>query len=336
MTGLIRLSGAEAGYLSGLAARSRPVPVSFLEAEWDFRLHAVPAEDPLREPFHLGVDLGGTLVGIAVEHAVFVELLRAVDPGGEVSEMPEPLLLALSELAFAELAERLQQACGHAVRIAAAGPEAPAVPSAHRLAFTLRQAGEGRVVAGELLLDARGLAVVAGLAGRLPPGDGGAGWDALPVPLRLDIGWVDLPESDLLALAPHDVVLLDDATLLDEDRLLLRLSPGTMLQARLSGSTLTIEKSVSTVMTEDPAAPAEPLLDSLEEVEVRLTFDIGQQSLTLAELRRIAAGATFDLGRDPRRAVNIRANGRLVGTGELVRVEERIGVRVTRVAGAPE
>lgn len=341
MPGLIRLSEAEAGYLSRLAARSRAVPVSFQGAEWEFRLHAMAGEEPLREPFHLGIDLGGSLIGVAVDRAVFQELLRAVDPGGEVSSMPEPLLLALAELAFAELADRLQQACGHAVRIAAAGPDAQGAPEAHRLAFTLRQTGGGqpgadRTVAGELALDARGLAVVSGLAGRQPPGEAGADWEALPVPLRFDVGWVDLAAGDLAALARHDVILLDDATLLDEDRLLVRVSARTMLRARLSGSSLIIENSVSTIMTEDPAAPAEPLLDTLEEVEVRLTFDIGQQSVTLAELRRIAAGTVFDLGRDPRRAVNIRANGRLVGTGELVRIEERIGVRVTRVSGAPE
>lgn len=356
MLPLPHLSAAEAGYLNRLARHGGTQPVTFLEATWLLRLRPCPGDDAadpaawLIAPFYLTIDLGGSRLVLAVDQTVFAELLRTVDPGGEPSLLPEPLLVALTELAAGELAEALERAFGHAVRIVAAGSQPPAEAGPHRVALSLRRADGGRTVEAVLLLDQRALALVAELAGRLPERESEASgdWDHLPVPLRLDVGWVDLPVADLAGLSRQDILLLDETTLLDENRLILRATGLTGLRARLDGSTLIIEDIVRTTMSEDPADPpaaapdpasatdgeAEPLLGSLDQVEVRLTFDIGHQLLTLADLRGLRPGTSFDLGRDPRRAVNIRANGKLIGNGELVRIDDRVGVRIVSLGTA--
>ena len=70
---------------------------------------------------------------------------------------------------------------------------------------------------------------------------------------------------------------------------------------------------------------------SLDDIEIRLTFDIGNLQLTLGELARITPGHTFDLGKSICKAVSIRANGTLIGKGELVDIEGTIGVSIVEL-----
>jgi type III secretion protein Q len=53
--------------------------------------------------------------------------------------------------------------------------------------------------------------------------------------------------------------------------------------------------------------------------------------MTLGELRALGPGHAFALGRDPEQSVDIVAGGRRIGSGQLVRIGERIGVRVLRL-----
>ena len=74
--------------------------------------------------------------------------------------------------------------------------------------------------------------------------------------------------------------------------------------------------------------------NAADRIPVRLTFDLGERSLTVAELRELKPGYTFDLGRDVRRAVSIRAQGQLIGEGELVEIDGTLGVAITMLGAA--
>lgn len=69
----------------------------------------------------------------------------------------------------------------------------------------------------------------------------------------------------------------------------------------------------------------------LGDLPVRLTFDLGERHLTLRELAEMGAGHVFDLGLPPRGSVNLRVNGLRVGEGEIVEIDGRLGVAVTRI-----
>lgn len=77
---------------------------------------------------------------------------------------------------------------------------------------------------------------------------------------------------------------------------------------------------------EDTAQPAE-----LEDINIRLTFDIGGLELSLKELAHVTSGYTFNLGKSIHKAVTIRANGTPIGKGELVDIEGTIGVSIVEL-----
>ncbi len=56
--------------------------------------------------------------------------------------------------------------------------------------------------------------------------------------------------------------------------------------------------------------------------------------MTLSEIRLLQPGQVLDLGKPLASAVNIRANGTLIGLGELVEIDGRLGVSVAMLAEA--
>jgi type III secretion system YscQ/HrcQ family protein len=97
-----------------------------------------------------------------------------------------------------------------------------------------------------------------------------------------------------------------------------------------SKNTITI-RQINLNGTRNMAEPTnEPV--ALDELEVDLTFVVGQATVTLGELRALAPGAAFELTTPVGEAVTIHANGRPIGKGELLEVGDRVGVRITELS----
>jgi type III secretion protein Q len=85
--------------------------------------------------------------------------------------------------------------------------------------------------------------------------------------------------------------------------------------------------------------PTEPsgstgLHDSdLDDLPVRVVFEIGRIELSLGELQRLAPGALVPLARPHDEPLDIMANGRRLGRGALVRIGDNLGVRIVSLVG---
>ena len=86
---------------------------------------------------------------------------------------------------------------------------------------------------------------------------------------------------------------------------------------------------------EDDDAPAQtgkPELLHAEDINVTLHFSLGSLTRTLAEINRIAEGDLLELPRNVDNGVDILVNGKRLATGEPVRIEDRMGIRVVKVS----
>ena len=85
----------------------------------------------------------------------------------------------------------------------------------------------------------------------------------------------------------------------------------------------------------EPHAPARVVRDdTLNGLQVVLAFEVGELALSVGELRALAPGYVCPLGRRLEDApVTVRANGEPVARGELVLVDDFLGVRIVEVLG---
>jgi len=72
---------------------------------------------------------------------------------------------------------------------------------------------------------------------------------------------------------------------------------------------------------------------SVANLPVRLVFEIGRREVSLDELRGMAVGSPINLEKPASSVVDILANGRRIGAGEMVLIGDQLGVRVTRLNG---
>lgn len=73
----------------------------------------------------------------------------------------------------------------------------------------------------------------------------------------------------------------------------------------------------------------------LQDVDVRLTVEIGSTHLTLRELLALGESSVIELDRAANELLDVFVNGTLIGRGEVVTVGERFGVRMTELV-SPE
>ncbi|MDB5677881.1 flagellar motor switch protein FliN [Sphingomonas bacterium] len=73
----------------------------------------------------------------------------------------------------------------------------------------------------------------------------------------------------------------------------------------------------------------------LQDVDVKLTVEIGQTQLTLRELLALGESSVIELDRAANELLDVFVNGTLIGRGEVVTVGERFGVRLTELV-SPE
>lgn len=84
--------------------------------------------------------------------------------------------------------------------------------------------------------------------------------------------------------------------------------------------------------THDEAAAADaPNHPAIENLAVTLRVELEARRLTLAEVANLRENQTLELGIRPTDAVNLFVGSQLIGRGELVAVEDRLGVRITKL-----
>jgi len=70
----------------------------------------------------------------------------------------------------------------------------------------------------------------------------------------------------------------------------------------------------------------------LQDVDVKLTVEIGSTSLKLRELLSLSEASVVELDRQANDLLDVLVNGTLIGRGEVVTVGDRFGIRITELA----
>lgn len=72
-------------------------------------------------------------------------------------------------------------------------------------------------------------------------------------------------------------------------------------------------------------------LEQLRDVPVTVSAILGRARMPVGQLLKIGPGALIELDRRVGEAVDIRVNDRLVARGEVVLVDDRLGVTMTEI-----
>jgi flagellar motor switch protein FliN/FliY len=103
------------------------------------------------------------------------------------------------------------------------------------------------------------------------------------------------------------------------------------------GESVTFEEMRATGGDDGPPATGERVAADLEavfDVPVRISVVLGRTKMPVAKLLKMDIGTVVELDRQVGEAVEIYVNDRLVARGEIVLVDNRLGVTMTEIIKA--
>ncbi len=81
----------------------------------------------------------------------------------------------------------------------------------------------------------------------------------------------------------------------------------------------------------ESASPDSLSLETVYDIPVQITVVLGRASMQVNQLLKLGRGAVIELNQKVGEPIDIFVNNRLVARGEVVVVEDRIGVTMTEI-----
>jgi flagellar motor switch protein FliN len=83
---------------------------------------------------------------------------------------------------------------------------------------------------------------------------------------------------------------------------------------------------------DDMGGPAQAKdLEAIYDIPVQISAVLGKSTMQVSQLLKLGRGAVVELDRKVGEAIDIYVNNRLVARGEVVVVEDRLGVTMTEI-----
>ncbi|MET0357591.1 MAG: FliM/FliN family flagellar motor switch protein [Cellvibrio sp.] len=165
---------------------------------------------------------------------------------------------------------------------------------------------------------------------------------SLDIQTRLHLGTTLLPLQEIKQLGIGDLLWIQNA---HHTKRGLQLSfdvtadnANTRFQAHWRHTKLTIARHIAdgaSILTENQNYFAErsTMQIEIEQLELPITFDLGELSFPISDIELLAPDYVFELPTEAADAiVNLRVHGKLIAQGNLVTVGRRLAVRLTQVS----
>ena len=102
----------------------------------------------------------------------------------------------------------------------------------------------------------------------------------------------------------------------------------------LDGSSRSLEEAQTSLAPEEPASRGAADLEAVFDVPVQVSAVLGRARMDVGQLLKLGPGTVLELDRKVGEAIDIYVNNRLVARGEVVLVEEKLGVTMTEIIKA--
>lgn len=85
------------------------------------------------------------------------------------------------------------------------------------------------------------------------------------------------------------------------------------------------------VTEEEPAPAVSKELEAIYDIPVQISAVLGKTNMQVNQLLKLGRGAVVELDRKVGEAIDVYVNNRLVARGEVVVVDDRLGITMTEI-----
>jgi type III secretion protein Q len=333
----LQLSRNEAQARTLLAQRVQDCEVTIADQTWHVTLAplsqamSLPTEPEDEVQWNIRGQWAGAPFALQIPLSACELWLRARFTELDLPSLPQALHSLALENALDQVLTALKAMNQGAARIDTVSQE-PEAPTGLSHFFSLGLTIEDTVIHGVLATNSLGVMLMAGLVSRKAAVEGRVDTNALPMLLRAEVGRTSLKADTVGSLRVGDAVLFDHCWIGQNEEIWLGKDTWG-LNARWEDTQLVVTRTFTQMditMETDSLDTSESATNiDMNQLPIRLGFDLGERSISLGELRALQVGQTLEMSRPLSQAVSIRANGALIGTGELMDIDGRMGVMIT-------
>ncbi len=277
------------------------------------------------------LDVGGVQCELVLDVRAASLLFEELLPAENLSDLPAELLIAASEAALDNLLTQCESLVNRSVSITSIQFSKDTKQRGFsEKYFSLSDEDGGQGLACLRLAESLNQILLDALSG-LPAAEE-VYWNELPAVIRVEFGNMQLTSGEVSGLSSGDVLITDLPNA--EGPVPVSVKVGNLISRGMLEKNLITVNTVPEVSMENAAIhddmSTEPAL--LEDLQIELGFELGHKVVLLKELKGVKPGYTFELDNSIDTPVNIRVNGKTLGVGQLVKVGDRVGVRVLELA----
>lgn len=318
------LSSENAEMLNSVVGRNRVIPFSLRGQELSF---VFGVKSPSYEPtLAIKVQIKGRELWIGVNHLPDLSIFSDKLAGLELQDVPEELCPLIVEAFSEDVVESLELYRTLDMKIEDVWLSPPPGESAYPLYFKVSRADGVHILEGHFQTDWEGVKLFADLLKHAPV-DEYQQLDDIPVWFSLVLGRTHLKIQDYENLAINDIVLVDEICSQDKNHYSFYSNDYGSFEASLENGKANVVNVMESENMEKAGAQSAEKTD-INELPVNLSFEAGEKAISLGELKKLQPGYTFELENPASKPLTIKANGKVLGSGEFVKIGERVGVRV--------
>ncbi len=322
----------------------------------------------LDEVVGLDVSIGDGDASIYLNNNVLSMLLEGDIPPQAFSDLPEELQFALIEVGLLPSIQFLKEELDTQLVLHKVYTLDSAELDGAMLCLTLHSSEQHQ--SGQILISPSSQFAgvlsqkLTALAGQVPP----LTYGYLPLPASIEVGKTEVSQNTYNTLEVGDIIVFDHFYT-SEQGYKVNIAQQKMFMGIINHDRLTATTKVEPLMLEESTKPEDAqdtpeqleeetaesndiesdAMDSgqQEEVEpatpqtstvaanlpIQLSFVAGRLQLSVSELEKIQPGYVLDLGRVAQGHIEICANGTTIGNGELVQIDDHVGVKCLKLLG---
>ena len=325
--------------LNAFYRRRQPFSTTIAGRQVSISLAWRPFEEHAAMSRRLLLRIDGEDAELSLARSLLDMLIASVEPSLSLDGVQSDHAAIVVEFALAEALESLEASLGLDLAVVSILPPRSKPESAEQPAWTFGLTVEGL---GNLTCELRlSLDQAIKMTQHLDQYSQAAQASVnVPMMVCLRQAAVTLSVNEIRSLSPGDIILVDqvcqpDGTVIAviAEHLVvpveLGASGGLLSSCPIRGQGSPWEWSME--KEDDAPRKSAPDASNIDDLPVRLVFEVGRLELSLGEIRRLAPGAVLPLMRPLDDALDIVANGRRIGSGTIVRIGDAVGVRVTRL-----
>ncbi len=258
------------------------------------------------------------------------ERIREYVSEHKVRDIPLQLRVELIESALKPLLTWMNQQSGARIRIVNFLTLKPTQVNQSSVCFKFYE-GDSRVIHGMLIVHDKLHPFIEEKLNAWPS-TYNANWDELHTIMQLEVGYLFMTLQELQTVEAGDVLFLITPEDITNQNLRLRLQSDEYYRINLTGNGINVQTGAIN-MSEEYSEAQEHQAANLGEMPVRLTFDLGELTMPFDNVKYLRPHYVIDLNQSFSELVKIRSQNKLIGTGELVDINGKVGVRVLELFG---